>query len=34
MDSVAHVMEALTRFDPAKATFDAKTLSPADVGRG
>jgi hypothetical protein len=23
--------EALTRFDPAKATFDARTLSPADV---
>src|SRR5258708_7080003 len=31
MDSVAHVIEALPRFDPAKATFDAKALSPADV---
>jgi hypothetical protein len=31
MDSVAYVIEALTRFDPAKATFDARTLSPADV---
>jgi hypothetical protein len=31
MDSVAYVIEALTRFDPTKATFDAKTLSPADV---
>jgi hypothetical protein len=31
MDSVAHVIDALSRFDPAKATFDAKGLSPANV---
>jgi hypothetical protein len=31
MNSVAHVIEALPRFDPAKATFDAKRLSPANV---
>jgi hypothetical protein len=31
MDSVAHVIESLPRFDPAKATFGAKGLSPANV---
>jgi hypothetical protein len=31
MDSVAHVIEMLPRFDPTKATFDAKTQSPAAV---
>jgi hypothetical protein len=31
MDSVAHVIQVLPHFDPARATFDAKTLSPPDV---
>jgi hypothetical protein len=31
MNSVAHVLDALPRFDPARATFNASDLSPASV---
>ena len=31
MDSVAHVIESLPRFDPANATFSAKDIRPANV---
>src|SRR3954468_6960432 len=31
MDSVDKVIEALPRFDPAKATFSAKEIRPANV---
>ena len=31
MDSVAHVIESLPRFDPANATFSAQDIRPANV---